>query len=121
EIGALDSQLDGLDHVRAASARAVEAARREFDVMQEARARREAATSSIETLEARRDALTAQIAGLRQQIKDQEELVASAAVSAPSASSGAAGSLIVRRAELQAKLNEYAGTYTEKNPKVKSA
>jgi uncharacterized protein involved in exopolysaccharide biosynthesis len=121
EIGTLDSQLDGLDRVRASSARAVEAARREFDAMQETRSRREAASSSIETLEARRQALTAQVAGLQQQIKDQEELVAAVATSAPAATSGAAGSLMVRRAELQAKLNEFAGVYTDKNPKVKAA
>lgn len=120
EIGALDGQLDSLDTVRAASARAVSAAQAEYDLMLEAQRRREATLATVESLASRQQALTAQVAGLRQQVKDQEELVASAA-RAPGAASGAAGVLLVRRAELNAQLAEYAKQYTEKNPKVTAA
>lgn len=120
EIGALDGQLDSLDRVRASSARAVAASRAEFELMQDAKHRREATLATVETLRSRQQALAAQISALEQQIKDQVELVASVERT-PGAASGATGALLVRRAELNAQLAEYAKQYTEKNPKVTSA
>src|SRR6185369_17446814 len=74
EIASIDRQLDDLDRERAASAAHTAASRREFEAMQATRTRRDAAAASIETLTSRQQSLTAEVAGLEQQIKDQEAL-----------------------------------------------
>jgi uncharacterized protein involved in exopolysaccharide biosynthesis len=115
EVASIDEQLDGLDRVRTDAARRTAASRRESEAMAVTRAQRAAAASSIETLTSRQQLLASQVAALRQQVEDQQKLVASLPATP------ASGALLVRRAELRAKLNEYASQYTEKNPKVVAA
>lgn len=74
-------------------------------------------TSAMESLKDKQFGLEQQIAALKKQIADQQNLVKQNATSTNTAK-GAEGPLLVRKAELQAKLTEYATQYTEKNPKV---
>lgn len=79
------------------------------------RAERRTAAASVETLKDRQYVLERQIAEQQRQIAEQQQLVKTAP---PSNQSGAAGALLVRKAELEAQLKDYATQYTEKNPKV---
>lgn len=79
------------------------------------RAERQAAGASLESLTDKQYSLQRQIADQRKQIAEQQELFKSAT---PANQSGAQGVLLVRRAELEAQLKDYATQYTEKNPKV---
>ncbi len=82
-------------------------------------------TQRITTIEAigsltdKQFSLEQQIAALKKQIADQEKLVKQTAP--PSPSKSAQGPLLVRKAELEAQLKEYAKQYTAKNPKVITA
>ena len=80
------------------------------------RAERNAASSSIETLTDKQFSLEREIAAQKQQIAEQQKIVKSAPSEARSGSSY--GVLLVRKAELQAQLNEFSTQYTDKNPKV---
>lgn len=119
QLSSLDTQLESADRERSEmAARSVEA-QQEFQEQQATRAARAAAASTIESLRSKEQSLVARIAGLQQQIKDQQALVD--ALPAPLPASGASGPLLVRRAELKAQLAEYAKLYTDKNPKVVDA
>lgn len=72
--------------------------------------------AAIESLKDRQFGLEQQITTLKKQIADQQKLVKQTAP--PNPTQSAQGPLLLRRAELQAKLKEYATQYTEKNPKV---
>ena len=76
-------------------------------------------TTAIETLNDKQFGLEQQSATLKKQIADQQKLVKQTAPATPTQS--AQGPLLLRRAELQARLKEYAAQYTEKNPKVVQA
>jgi len=75
--------------------------------------------STIEALNDKQYALEQQIAEQKRQILEQERLVRSDQNTAPKDS--AYGALLVRKAELDAQLAEYATQYTEKNSKVVQA
>jgi uncharacterized protein involved in exopolysaccharide biosynthesis len=79
------------------------------------RAERRAAASTVEALEDRQYALDRQILDQKRLIAEQQKLVKAAP---PTSFSGAYGTLLVRKAELEAQLKDYATQYTEKNPKV---
>lgn len=78
------------------------------------RTERNAAAASIETLDDRQYALEERIKEQQREIAEQQWLLKAA----PPNLSGAHGALLVRRAELEAQLKDYATQYTEKNPKV---
>ena len=116
EIAELETRLNQLGQSRAiamARSRAAGISRGAADV---ARARREAAASSTETLSDRHYALEQQIAETKRQIAEQEKLVKVTPRDLKSASSY--GVLLARKAELEAQLKDYESQYTDKNPKV---
>lgn len=80
------------------------------------RAERAAAASSIETLTDKQFSLEREIAQQKQQIAEQQKIVKAAPSEARSTSSY--GVLLVRKAELEAQIKDYAAQYTDKNPKV---
>lgn len=77
---------------------------------------RMATTAAIESLNDKQFGIEQQIATLKKQIADQQKLVKQTAPA--SSTKSVQGPLLLRRAELQAKLKEYEAQYTEKNPKV---
>ncbi len=113
EIEGRMSQLGQRSAISAARGRAAGMMRGDFNTT---RAQRAAAESSIETLNDRQFALQRQIAEQQSQIAEQEKLVKSAPRDVRSGSSY--GVLLVRKAELEAQLKDYAAQYTDKNPKV---
>lgn len=83
------------------------------------RAERAAAASSIEALTDKQFSLEREIAQQKQQIAEQQKIVKAAPSEARSTSSY--GVLLVRKAELEAQIKEFAAQYTDKNPKVLQA
>jgi uncharacterized protein involved in exopolysaccharide biosynthesis len=83
------------------------------------RAERAAAASSMETLKDKQFSLEREIAQQKQQIAEQQKIVKAAPSEARSSSSY--GVLLVRKAELEAQIKDYATQYTDKNPKVAQA
>jgi uncharacterized protein involved in exopolysaccharide biosynthesis len=114
EIAEIEGRLREMGNQRAA-ARRRSAGRTSADVS-DLRARRVAAASSIETLTDKKFALEQQIAEQKRQIAEQQEIVRLVPGDARATSSY--GVLLVRKAELEAQLKEYATQYTDKNPKV---
>jgi uncharacterized protein involved in exopolysaccharide biosynthesis len=84
--------------------------------MNSVRAERAATNSSIETLKDKEFSLQREIAQQKQQIAEQQKIVKAAPSEARSTSSY--GVLLVRKAELEAQIKDYAAQYTDKNPKV---
>lgn len=80
-----------------------------------ARAERLAATATVESLKDKQYALGRQIADQQREIAEQQQRVKSAPPPKPNE---AHGILLVRKAELDGQLKDYATQYTEKNPKV---
>ena len=113
EIEGRMSQLGQRSAITSARSRAASMMRGDFNTT---RAQRAAAESSIETLNDKQFALQRQIAEQQSQIAEQEKLVKSAPRDVRSGSSY--GVLLVRKAELEAQLKDYAAQYTDKNPKV---
>ena len=114
ELNDIESRLSGLSARRSAR-RGSGGGRPRLDV-NAIRAERNAAASSIETLTDKQFSLEREIAAQKQQIAEQQKIVKSAPSEARSGSSF--GVLLVRKAELQAKLNEFSTQYTDINPKV---
>lgn len=93
---------------------------------QTARAERLAAAATVESLEDKQYALERQIEDQQREIAEQQKRVQQEiaeqqkrAKSAPQAKqNGAQGILLVRKAELEGQLKDYAAQYTEKKPKV---
>jgi uncharacterized protein involved in exopolysaccharide biosynthesis len=83
------------------------------------RAERAAAASSLETLADKKYSLEREIAQQKQQIAQQQKIVKAAPSEARSTSSY--GVLLVRKAELEAQIKDFATQYTDKNPKVQQA
>ena len=79
---------------------------------------REALVSTIEALTDKQYALERQISEQKRQIAEHEELVEARPATASIDNNGGYGALIVRKAELDALLGEYATQYTERNTKV---
>ncbi len=121
EISEVDGRVSTLGERRAAESAQVEHELRALDARATADARKEAATSSIETLGDKQVLLERQIAEQRQQIAEQEVLVKASASVSNGHSGESYGVLLVRKAELQSQLDDYLTQYTEKNPKVAQA
>lgn len=79
------------------------------------RAERMAATATVESLKDKQYALERRIAEQRGEITEQQKLVKA---TPPVKPGGAQGALLVRKAELEGLLKDYAAQYTDKNPKV---
>ncbi len=116
EISEIETRLDQLGQQRAVAAARSRAAARIQSVSSEIRAQRIAARSSSEELSNKQYALQQQIAQQKQQIEDQEKIVKSAPTDTHAG--GSYGVLLVRKAEINAQLKEYATQYTDQNPKV---
>lgn len=114
EIAEIEGRLREMGKLRAAARRS-SAGRTSADV-NDLRARRIAAASSIETLTDKKFALEQQIAEQKRQIAEQQEIVR--LVPGDARASSSYGVLLVRKAELEAQVKEYATQYTDKNPKV---
>ena len=116
ELAEIEGRLNQLGQQRAiasAHSRAASQMRGDFNA---SRSQRQAAESSIETLNDKQFALQQQIAEQQRQIAEQEKIVKSAPRDVRSGSSY--GVLLVRKAELEAQLKDYRAQYTDKNPKV---
>jgi protein tyrosine kinase modulator len=116
ELNQIEARIDELSLKRAASRGGSGGPRIDFNAL---RAERTAAASSIDTLTDKQFALERQIAEQKRTIADQQKIVKSAPSEARSNSSY--GVLLVRKAELEAQLKDYATQYTDKNPKVAQA
>jgi uncharacterized protein involved in exopolysaccharide biosynthesis len=77
------------------------------------RARQLEINSSVAAYGDRQFALQRQMEDLQKQIEEQQRLARMATTG-----NGSAGSLLVRKAELEAQLRDYKTQYTDKNPKV---
>lgn len=117
ELNDIENRLSQLSERR--SARRTSGASRPRIDLNAVRAERNAAASSIETLTDKQFSLEREIAAQKAQIAEQRKIVKSAPSEAKSSSSY--GVLLVRKAELEAQLNEYATQYTDKLPKVVQA
>jgi succinoglycan biosynthesis transport protein ExoP len=117
ELNQIEGRLDQLS-LKRASAHGAGSGRPRVD-FNALRAERTAAASSIDTLTDKQFALEREIAEQKRQIAEQQKIVKSAPSEARSNSSY--GVLLVRKAELEAQLKDYATQYTEKNPKVTQA
>jgi uncharacterized protein involved in exopolysaccharide biosynthesis len=83
-----------------------------------ARAERIASATALESLKDKQYGLERQIAEQQREIAEQQKLVKA---TPPARQSSAQGPLLVRKAELEGQLKDYATMYTEKNPKVVQA
>lgn len=116
ELNQIESRLDQLSLKRASRGGGGGRPRVDFNAL---RAERTAAASSIDTLTDKQFALEREITEQKRQIAEQQKIVKSAPSEARSNSSY--GVLLVRKAELEAQLKDYATQYTDKNPKVTQA
>ncbi len=116
EIADVENRLRDMGKLRAAINERQRAAGRAAGEINAARAQRIAAASSIETLTDKQFALKQQIEEQKRQIAEQQKIVKTAPSDAHASSSY--GVLLVRKAELEAQLKDYATQYTDKNPKV---
>jgi uncharacterized protein involved in exopolysaccharide biosynthesis len=117
ELNQIESRLDELS-LKRASSRASGSGRPRVD-FNALRAERTAAASSIDTLTDKQFALEREISEQKRQIAEQQKIVKTAPSDARQNSSY--GVLLVRKAELEAQLKDYATQYTDKNPKVAQA
>jgi succinoglycan biosynthesis transport protein ExoP len=120
EINEIESRLSNISDTRTASAIRRGAASRAAAASNAARAERLTINSNLEQLQDRRFALQQQIGNQKQQIVRQQELVR-AAPSDESRASGALGALLRRKSDLEAKVRDYAGQFTERHPKLLDA
>ena len=114
EIAEIESRLREMGNLRAAARRS--SAGRASAEVTDLRARRIAAASSIETLTDKKFALEQQIAEQKRQIAEQQQIVRF--VPSDARASSSYGVLLVRKAELEAQVKEYATQYTDKNPRL---
>jgi uncharacterized protein involved in exopolysaccharide biosynthesis len=82
------------------------------------RSQRMTVGTMIESLTDREYTLERQIAELKSQIAEQRKIVSSSTSNGVPTTNPAVGALIVRRAELTARIKSYTEEYTEKNPKL---
>ncbi|HKG22658.1 MAG TPA: Wzz/FepE/Etk N-terminal domain-containing protein [Blastocatellia bacterium] len=118
EIAEVENQLNQKGQQRAIAA-ARRGVGRSSGNVGEIRARRQTAIASLESLSDKQFALERQIAEQKQQIAEQQKIVKSAPSDARSGSSY--GVLLVRKAELEAQIQDFTAQYTDKNPKVMQA
>jgi polysaccharide biosynthesis transport protein len=82
------------------------------------RTQRLAVGTMIESLTDKEYTLGRQIAELKRQIEEQKKIVSSTMSNGVPTTNPATAALIIRRAELEAKIRSYSEEYTEKNPKL---
>lgn len=116
EIASVENRLRDMGKLRSAIAMRSSAGGRAASEVSAIRAQRLAVASSIETLTDKRFALEQQIAEQQRQIAEQQKIVKQAP--SDTRASGSYGVLLVRKAELEGQLKDYATQYTDKNPKV---
>lgn len=116
EMEQIETRLDELNQRRASAAARSRAVSYRRSAASMIRARREAASSSVETLRDRKYLLEQQIAEQKRHIAQQEKIVAAAPPDSRAASSY--GVLLVRKAEIEAQIKDYSSQYTDKNPKL---
>lgn len=119
EIAEVENQLNQKGQQRAVAAARRSSAGRGSGNTGEIRARRQTAIASLESLSDKQFALERQVAEQKQQIAEQQKIVKSAPSDARSGSSY--GVLLVRKAELEAQIQDFTAQYTDKNPKVMQA
>jgi protein tyrosine kinase modulator len=82
------------------------------------RAARQSVGTTIETLTDRQYTIERSIAELKRQIEEQEKIVNSTTSNGVPTANPAVAALLIRKAELEAKIKGYAQEYTERNPKM---
>ena len=118
EIEDIEGKLTQTNRQRAASAARASVASRVASNLDRARSERSAIASSVETLRDREYALQQQVAGQKQLIVQQQEIVRSAPPADDGRSSGSYNALVKRKAELEGKIKDYLANYTDKYPKL---
>ena len=119
EIADLESQMAQNHNSRARSAASASAASRAASYAERARSERNAIASSLEQLRDRQYALQQQIANQKKAIVQQQEIVRTAAPEDRGSSS--LGTLLKRKADLEAQIKQYQEQYTDKYPKLTTA
>ena len=117
EIAKIEDQLSSVGRQRAAASARAGAAGRYAGEINRIRAERSTVSQSVESLTDRQYALQLQIAEQKRMIAQQQEIVRSAPP-AETRTSGAYGALVRRKAELEAKLQDYISEYTDTHPRV---
>ena len=113
KIAEVENWLSQLGHQRAGG--------REASDLDPIRSQRLAIISAIETLTDKQYALERQISEQQRQIAEQQQLVKLPQPTNGPRAGGAYGVLLVRKAEIEAQLKDYATQFTDKNPKVAQA
>jgi polysaccharide biosynthesis transport protein len=117
-IGDVEKRLQELGPVRdLETIRAQVATQRATEAVAN-RTQRMAVGTMIESLTDREYTLERQIAELKRQIEEQRKIVSSSTANGIPATNPAAAALLIRRAELEAKIKGYTEEYTDKNPKL---
>jgi len=120
EIADIEAQLAQNHNSRAAHAASASAASRAAGYAERARSERNAIASSLEQLRDRQYALQQQIANQKKAVVQQQEIVRSA-VPADDRTASSMGTLLKRKADLQAQIKQYQEQYTDKYPKLAAA
>ncbi|HEX8185604.1 MAG TPA: hypothetical protein VF747_12650, partial [Blastocatellia bacterium] len=121
EIADIEAQLSQTAQQRAtidARSRAAGRAAASFDRI---RSERNAIASSVESLKDRQFALQQQIADQKRLILQQQEIVRNAPVASDSQTASSYGTLLRRKAELEAQIQDYSSKFTDKYPKLSQA
>jgi protein tyrosine kinase modulator len=120
EIANIEAQMAENHHSRAARAASASAASRAASYAERARSERNAIAASVEQLRDRQYALQQQIANQKNAIVQQQEIVRTA-VPADDRTSNSMGTLLKRKADLEAQIKHYQEQYTDKYPKLATA
>ena len=121
EIAEIEAQLSHTNQQRAASDARSRASSRAVASIDRIRSERNAISSSVEALRDRQYALQQQVADQKRLIAQQQDLVRNAPVADDSRMAGSYGSLLKRKAELEAQVEEYSSKFTDKYPKLLQA
>jgi uncharacterized protein involved in exopolysaccharide biosynthesis len=117
EIAKIEDQLSSVGRQRASASARAGAAGRYAGELNRIRAERSTVNQTVESLTDRQYALQLQITEQKRMIAQQQDIVRSAPP-AEVRSNGSYGALVRRKAELEAKLQDYISEYTETHPRV---
>ena len=118
EVSSIESKLARASGEKAASAARSSAAGRAAATFDRLRSERSAIASSVEQLRDRQYMLEQQISQQRRLISQQEELVKTSAPPPDEARASSIGSLLRRKAELEAQIQDYSSKFTDKYAKL---
>lgn len=118
KIEEAETRLKQLGPVQELEAIRAQMATRQAAVETANRAQRLTVGSMIETLNDKQYTLEKSIADLQRQIAEQEKVVNAASSNGIPTTNPAIAALLIRKAELEAKVKGYSEEYTEKNPKL---